>query len=332
LGVDRRSPKNAFRARRDAVAGVALAAAAAVMLAGCGASGSTGTTAMAFDPALVPHVGTTSSAAPASAPPVRAAVAVPSSDVTRSVADSEGQAGFQADAVTLVTESGGTSATVSEQMSYSAASQSFGGNIVSQADPTSGSSQPIAMQMVLAGDTIYMKLPAALTRQVPGGKPWWSINSQSIGALTRFNALAGALRGLTGKSIFADYFAAIGAGSGTEDLGPATVDGFRTTHYVTQIPVTKELAAMSNGGDTQLQQLLAAMTKGDPGAVQSIDLWIDTSGLVRRIVTQSSFGGVTINGRIDFLHYGPQPSVSPPPASETLDIGAFLAQHGIDAG
>jgi hypothetical protein len=114
-----------------------------------------------------------------------------------------------------------------------------------------------------------------------------------------------------------DYLRAAG---NVTDVGPAALDGVVTTHYHALV----DLGALASvEGDPQTPQQIAAVEHEIGGSTLPIDVWIDSSHLVRRLSLSLPIkqDGVTVNASLtlDFLSYGAQPVVAPPPASEVTE-------------
>jgi hypothetical protein len=108
-----------------------------------------------------------------------------------------------------------------------------------------------------------------------------------------------------------------------QDLGQATVDGFRTTHYHATIDLAKLPSAVP-ASQRQAAQQLAALLRRSGVTQLPIDAWIDSAHLVRRIkqTFNESINGQRLNLaiQVDFVEYGPQPAPTVPPASQTQNL------------
>jgi hypothetical protein len=181
--------------------------------------------------------------------------------------------------------------------------------------------------------TFYMKMPAVIAGQIPGGKPWLKFN---LGALGRAAGISG-LSALTKESSTLDdpgqYIDYLRAASGNvKDLGQATVDGVSTTHYHAQIDLSKLADAVPASSRTGVQQLVAQLEKRFSAGDMPVDAWVDSSNRIRRIAITYSLQVPTTGQTstvamvMDFSDYGPQPQPAIPPASQTTNLVALL--HG----
>ncbi len=188
----------------------------------------------------------------------------------------------------------------------------------------------LKMQMVLDKGNIYMKWPPALASKIPGGKPWVYINLAQVGKATGLSGLGSLLNSSSSFSNPSQYlnFLRAATGGSVKNLGPATVNGISTTRYHAKVDLTKLVQAAPASQRKAMQQLLNSLRS--KGAVSEIpmDVWIDSSHLVRRV--QSSFTE-TVNGQSvaiamteNFLQYGAQPAPVVPPASQTENLLSLL--------
>ena len=190
---------------------------------------------------------------------------------------------------------------------------------------------------VFEGGSFYMKMPAAIAGQIPGGKPWLKFN---LGALGRVAGISG-LSALTNESSTLDdpgqYLDYLRAASGdVKDLGHTTVNGVNTTHYHAQIDLNKLADAVPASSRAGVQQLVAQLEQRFSGGNMPVDAWIDSSNRIRRLAmtyslqvpnTQQTSKVAMV---MDFTDYGPQPKPGIPPASQTTNLLSLL--HGGLAG
>ncbi|HLY49659.1 MAG TPA: hypothetical protein VKR21_10720 [Solirubrobacteraceae bacterium] len=194
----------------------------------------------------------------------------------------------------------------------------------------------LQMQAVFTGQTFYMKLPAAIASKVPGGKPWWKFNLDEAGKLAGIPGLSSLMSGsssVNNPGQYLDFLRATASGS-VKTVGQATVDGVRTTHYRAAIDLNKLPRAVPASDRAGVEQLIAALrSHGELVRRLPIDVWIDSSNLIRRYeMTYSQPLGTgtaaKVAMRADFVDYGPQPAPQIPPKSQTLDLLALLQQQG----
>jgi hypothetical protein len=176
--------------------------------------------------------------------------------------------------------------------------------------------------------TVYMKLPSALARKLPGGKPWWKINL----------AKAASSLGMPGLSTLASNPAGndpsqmlgyLRASSGQfKNLGQATINGVRTTHYSASIDFNKIPDRFPPSERGAVKQAVTTLRNMAHLSALPVDVWIDQHHLVRRTAfgineQLPGIGPMHLSMRMDFTDYGPQPAPSLPPASQVRDISSL---------
>jgi hypothetical protein len=189
-------------------------------------------------------------------------------------------------------------------------------------------------QAVLSGDTIYMKFPPSLASQIPGGKPWISIDLAQLGQAAKLPGLSSLLSStqtLNDPGQYLDFLRAAAVGSVT-DVGQETIDGVQTTHYQAEIQFSKLADAMPSADRAGAQQMVTALEKKATVGDMPVDVWIDGADLVRRIkmnMNETVQGGsvTTAMGRSvstemteDFSDYGAQPAPAVPSSDETTNL------------
>jgi hypothetical protein len=173
------------------------------------------------------------------------------------------------------------------------------------------------------GDYVIYVRVGALASQLPGGKQWIKLDVSKLGKAAGLDVTK-----LFSGSQFqpSDLLSMLEAEDATvRKLGPATVGGTATTHYRVTIDVAKAL--QSKGLTSPLLSGLAAKMK-----TTSEDVWVDKSGLVRRV--RGSYGFAESGNRahvsmtMDLFDYGADVSITAPPSSEVFDATQF-AQSGL---
>jgi hypothetical protein len=187
---------------------------------------------------------------------------------------------------------------------------------------------------VLSDDTIYMKFPASLTSQIPGGKPWISIDLAQLGQAAKlpgFSSLLSSTQTLNDPGQYLDFLRAAAAGSVT-DVGQETIDGVQTTHYQAEIQFSKLAEALPAADRQGVQQLVSALEKKATVSDMPVDVWIDGADLVRRIKMNmsESVQGHTVTTEMteDFSDYGTQPAPTVPSADETTNLLSLTKTAG----
>lgn len=187
----------------------------------------------------------------------------------------------------------------------------------------------LQLQSVFVPGTIYLKFPPALAARIPGGKPWLLINLSQLGkaaGVPGLGSLASGSSSLNNPDQYVDYLRATANGT-VRDLGPATVDGIKTTHYHATIDLTKLPNVVPASSRAAVEQLVAALRSRGTATELPVDAWIDSNHLIRRVSTTYTepINGqqATVSVTVDFLQYGPQPAPTVPPADQTQNLLAL---------
>jgi hypothetical protein len=216
--------------------------------------------------------------------------------------------------------------------SFSPASR-LGALTMNMSLPSAAATGPLQVQMVLDKTTLYMKLPPRVSSEIPGGKPWLYINleqaAQAAG-LPGLGALAKSSSSLSDPAQYLSFLRATSVGS-VKNLGQATVNGVRTTHYSAEVDLSKLPGVVPASSRPAIQQLVSAVEQKGVTSRMPIQAWIDSSNLIRRIqVAVSAQVGngpsVAVSLTENYLEYGPQPApVIPSPSQSTNALSVLHA-------
>jgi len=189
----------------------------------------------------------------------------------------------------------------------------------------------LAVQEILFGGRIYVKLPAKIATGLPGHKPWLEIDLAQIGkaaGIQNLTSLFGG-SGSTNPGQFLQYLRAASSG-GVKRLAGATVDGVQTTEYRAKLDLLKAPAAAPSSQRAALRQAVSSLEKLTGLRTIPVDVWVDSQHLVRRITmaysVNSSGQSVHTQMRLDFLSYGSQPVPAPPPSSQVTNASSMLSK------
>lgn len=198
--------------------------------------------------------------------------------------------------------------------------------------PGLGSGAAMQLQMVLTKDTMYMKLPASLAGQLPGGKQWFSLNLTQMSKLLKvpgYGSMFSESSSMSNPGQYLDYLKAVSGGT-IKNLGQATVDGVQTTHYQADVNIAKLPDSVPAADRATVSKLMAELqSKSVKLGTFPMNVWIDGSDLVRKIQMsmnptisgQSTSETITLN----ITDYGQQPAPVIPPASETTNLTSLLS-------
>jgi hypothetical protein len=197
------------------------------------------------------------------------------------------------------------------------------GGLLGQAGAPAGTDSTMkAVYVTEDGDPVmYLKF-GLLTSLMPGGKPWMRLDLQKAGKAAGVD-LGGLLGG--GSQNATDSLALLRHAGDFSSVGSETVGGVETTHYRGTIDLEKAAESGGASADT-IKRLL----ESGPPTQYPADVWIDDSGLIRRLTTSydESLGGKTMSMSMtmDMSDYGAAVDVSAPPANQVFDVTEMAAK------
>jgi hypothetical protein len=181
--------------------------------------------------------------------------------------------------------------------------------------------------MVVDNGVLYMRLPTALTSKLPGVKPWLKLDLRHAGGSTAgLSSLIGSSRQLTDPGQYFQYLHSMAAGS-LQNLGAATINGVQTTHYHGEINAAQLSQAAMSAKQPAIAQAEEQLSKTIAGGRIPVDVYVDSSGLVRRIAIYEplSLSGKSAYAaiKVDFPQYGAQPAPAVPPADQVTNLASL---------
>ncbi len=159
---------------------------------------------------------------------------------------------------------------------------------------------PLTTRAVLAGGTLYVRVPRSVAAQTLGVPRWVALSPADAASLVGVSA--GSLSALLSPRQALLALAAESRGR-ARYLGPQTLAGVATAHY-------RESHAV-------------------PGASLTADVWVvPRSGLLRRVRLEYAAAGGTTQGllQVDFSAYVGVSAAPAPPASQVGSAGSLLRQ------
>jgi hypothetical protein len=292
-----------LRGRRAVLAAVLAGAAVAAVTAGCGGGGSSASSALSFDPVAAAATKTQH----AGAARIRFAMAM---------------SGLRLQGQTVRLRGTGAIDGTSAEMSFRL------GSMLGQMGLPSGaglgklrhaSMKEVALEQ--NGDYVmYMRL-GFLASHLPGGKQWIELDLSTLGKSAGLD-LGKLMSG--GQLQPTDLLSMLQAeGAKVHKVGPATIDGVATTHYKVKVDLVKALQSKGLTSSPLLSGIAAKLkTVAD-------DVWVDKSGLVRRIKLAYSVpqAAMHLGMTMDLYDYGAHVSIAAPPSSAVFDATQFAQQR-----
>jgi hypothetical protein len=176
--------------------------------------------------------------------------------------------------------------------------------------------------IITQGLVMYMHAPT-LAQQLPGHKEWLKVDVAAL-AKSR-NVDLGQFRQLT-QNDPTQMLAYLRATSGkVEKVGAETVRGVETTHYRAKVDLDKVAAQAPPNLRKTFRASIQSLKQSLGSSTVPVDVWVDRDDLVRRLSEHLDVkGSGKVDFSVDFYDFGAPVSISPPPASATLDLGTVL--------
>jgi hypothetical protein len=189
----------------------------------------------------------------------------------------------------------------------------------------------LQISAVILGTDYYLKLPPSLAGNIPGGKPWVSLNLSEIGKTVGMQGLS-SLANSPGDSP-AQLLKMMRSAStdGVQNLGQQTIDGISTTASRATIDLSKAADTLPASEQASASSAIAAIERITGLRYLPIEAWIDSSDRVRQIVL-SETGHVegqpfSEQVQLDFVKYGLEPMPATPPAGEVTNIMSLAGSN-----
>ena len=175
---------------------------------------------------------------------------------------------------------------------------------------------------------IYLRLPA-LTRVMPGGKPWIKMDLNALGRqagidLSQFTQLA------TDPSRMVDWLRSVSGDVTT--VGTEKLDGVDTTHYRATVDLSKYPDLVPADQREAVQKAVDQLTKAAHISSFPVHVWVDEDGLVRQVraVLTETMQGQTVNVVTTerFYDFGTPVDIQLPAESQVTDISTLAGSVG----
>ncbi len=175
---------------------------------------------------------------------------------------------------------------------------------------------------------VYMRLPA-LTRLMPGGKPWIKIDLNALGKqagidLSQFTQLG------TDPSRMVDWLRTVSGDVTT--VGTEKLDGVDTTHYRATVDLSKYPGLVPADQREAVQKAVDQLTNAAHISTFPVHVWVDQDGLVRQVraVLTETIQGQTVNVVTTerFYDFGTPVDIQLPAENQVTDISTLAGSVG----
>jgi hypothetical protein len=185
------------------------------------------------------------------------------------------------------------------------------------------------------GGVEYVQVPPASQSQVPGNKPWVSVDLNQVAEAKlgkSFSQLASAnsdnpTQVLANLAVVSDNVTNVGA---------ATIDGTATTQYRATVDLTKEAVKVTAKDGAKAGQLITQEAQSLGTHTLPVEVWVDSNGLARQVeeevpIPAASTGATNGSGSatltMTFSNFGTPAILTPPPSSQVADITSQAVQQ-----
>jgi hypothetical protein len=292
------------RGTRSARWGAAAVAAGALAVAGCSASssGQSASSGKSASPGASATSGAGGTAGRGSS--------VSASGAIREAAQQAGKAtSFAADVNVQTTGAASTtiSGTLQQQTGANPLAVANFGSVTVQ-----GQKVPGGLEEIINSSGVYLKMAQLAQRT---GKPWVEIPASSLSKLSggSFGQLL-----QNGSSDPLTQTQMLSSSTNVQKVGPATINGVRTTEYTGTYPVSAGLAKLP----AATRRTIAAQLKTLGLTTEHFTVWLDDQQQVRKIVTTEKGSSVQVATTIVVTSVNQPVSASIPTAAQTTKLPA----------
>jgi hypothetical protein len=178
---------------------------------------------------------------------------------------------------------------------------------------------------------LYLRPPSSLAAQLPAGKTWIGVNLNTVDESKLGESLSQVSDSSQASTQTLSYLQGVSS-SGVTTVGPATIRGVATTEYKASVDLTKATAHEGTEEQAAVQTLETELHT----STMPVQVWLDAQGRVRQVAYQLSIpsamssptvpGSTTVatsssfTATIDFYDFGTPVDVSAPPANQVVDV------------
>jgi hypothetical protein len=186
---------------------------------------------------------------------------------------------------------------------------------------TTGGQRAFTLDEVEDDFDLYMHSPELMSGELPTTKNWILIRSEAFGDLFK-DSSSGVSAGMS-MNPTQELDSLQAASDNVTVVGKERIGGTVATHYSAIIDPDKLRDELKSRVSGDLEELVDRSI--DELSSETVDVWIDDQGLIRRVSTSATTSSVgTLNTTVDFTGYGIHPDIAVPPESEVFDITPLL--------
>lgn len=289
---------------------MSLAAAAALLVSGCAALGSTNASSTNASSTTLTGAGKVAAVATGSAHPVTAAgrAADKALAAGASKVDQAGSAKVDGTITTTATSNGSAKLAVT----FSGAER-WSPTVAGTLDLTGvqlGGASVGHVTMLVTDKAIYLKLP---TLSSVLHKQWAKIGFDDTTSIAGLDL--GQFAGQAQQLQPGPYLQLLTSSVNVKAIGTATVDGVATRHYAGSVDLQQALSALPN-----VPPVWAKLATSQGIKAVHINAWIDAADRPRRVTLTLASSVLSVTVDLHLSDYGVAVSVTPPAKGETIDL------------
>jgi hypothetical protein len=190
--------------------------------------------------------------------------------------------------------------------------------------PTGGT-----IRMRILANELYIELPAALRSQIPGNKPWLSLDVNKLVQAKLGASLSQLSSSSQAPTQTLSYLQAVSS-DGLVNSGSVKIGGVETTAYKASVDLDKVAASKSGAAQTAIKTLEGELHSSS----LPVEVWIDAQNRVRQLTYSASVstststtptgasgttGSSTVTVTMGLSDFGLPVSVAVPPADQVYD-------------
>ncbi len=178
--------------------------------------------------------------------------------------------------------------------------------------------QGFTVEEIIDGGDVYIRSPQ-IGSVLGGVGRWMLMRSEVFGDLLQGDASGAGMSGSPTQQLDALEQAS----DQVTEVGPEQSNGVATTHYRATLDIQKIVDDLKDQVSGEFGDLIEHSM--DQVSAATVDVWIDSAGLLRRETSTSAIGALgSFTMTMDFSHYGIHPNIEPPPSSEVFDVTPVL--------
>lgn len=178
-----------------------------------------------------------------------------------------------------------------------------------------------AIREVFVWPVVYLQLPPAARKSLPAGKSWARLDVEKAAKSQGID-----LSSLSNSGDPTQGLSQLRGADQITEVGHDVVRGTPTTHYHAIIDLRRAAAKAPPAQRAAAERTIGRLVQITGHSKVPVDVWLDGQHRIRRERFALPTGGLSVEMTMDLYDFGAQQTVTPPPASQTVDITGKVAQ------